>query len=179
MKYFLILGLVFGFQQSFAQGKVSAQMTDSCETQKQEKLTFLSDGSFQDPSAVQREMSKLKPCGLDDYDIQFFGKIDVLSSMLKKLTESKDISMVTYGDMLAAIERVKKSPNYQQLKKLALISQKLAATRANIRTWEQDRLLFLELGSSEKVMTKVYEYLRQNPDNTLTYQALLMELKEK
>jgi len=172
---FLLLGVI-----TQAQNKVAMQIDDpmDCRALQNEVMTFLSDGSLQNSAIVVREISKLKPCGLDDYDVRFFGRMESLSGLLKKLTQDKLIEQLTYGDLLMAINDMKQTSNYADLKKIAIVSQQLAETKANIRTWEKDVVLFKELGASQTVQDKVYRYLKEHPDNELTYQELLMKLKK-
>ena len=73
---------------------------------------------------------------------------------------------------------MKQTANYIDLKNIALLSQKLAETKGSIRTWESDVQLFKDLGASQQVIDKVYRYLREHPENELTYQELLMKMKK-
>lgn len=141
-------------------------------------MTFLIDGSLQNAAVVKREVARLKPCGLDDYDVRFFGRMESLSSLLKKLTQDTIIDQITYGDLLTAINDMKQTANYIDLKNIALLSQKLAEIKGNIRTWESDVQLFKDLGASQQVIDKVYRYLREHPENEMTYQELLMKMKK-
>lgn len=180
MKTFLFLLLVSLTSLASAQNTVAVQIDKplDCSSLQSETMTFLVDGSLQSAAVVKREVHKLKACGLDDYDVRFFGRIESLSTMLKKLTQDQLIDSLTYGDLLTGINDMKQTANYVQLKKLALISQQLAETKGNIRTWEKDKQLFNELGASQQVIDKVYRYLREYPDNELTYQELLTKLKK-
>ncbi|BAO54932.1 hypothetical protein NMS_0923 [Nonlabens marinus S1-08] len=151
---------------------------EDCAALAKQKMTFLSDGSLQSDRVVALEMEKLKACGIDDYDVRFFGTIDALSSLLKKMTKEKRLEFLTYGDLITNIKRMKETENFQKLKSLTQISQQLAERQANITTWSKDVQLFNELGASETVKDKVYRYLREHPENTLTYQELLTKLQK-
>ena len=163
-----------------AQNKVSMAVTENadCKALAAKKMTFLSDGSLQSDKIVELEMEKLKACGIDDYDVQFFGSIDALSSLLKKMTKEKRLEFMTYGDLIINIQRMKETDNFQKLKSFALASQLLAERTASLQNWSTDLQLFNELGASEAVKDKVYKYLREHPENTLTYQEVLMKLQK-
>ena len=98
--------------------------------------------------------------------------------MLKKMTKTKTINSLTYGDLYSSIEDMKQTPNYQAAKDIAVLSQQLANTKASIRTWERDVKIFDELGASAAVKDKVYRYLREHPENELSYQEVLMKLEK-
>lgn len=149
-----------------------------CSTLQQQTMTFISDGFLQNNQVVALEMEKLKACGLDDYDVKFFGRIDALSSLLKKMTKDKRLEFLTYSDLIDRIDRMMETENYQQIKSLTLVSQQLADRTASLQNWQQDIELFDQLGASEVVKDKVYRYLRSNPETKLTYQELLTQLKK-
>ena len=173
---FLFLSVAFTLS---AQNKVvmSIDEPESCRDLRNQNMAFLVDGSLQNSAVVIKEVSKLQACGLDNYDVRFFGRMESLTTLLRKLTKDQLIESLTYGDLLIAIKDMKQTANYQEVKDVALLSQQLAETRGNIRTWETDVRLFQELGASQQVIDKVYKYLRENPDNELTYQELLMKMK--
>ena len=150
----------------------------NCKSLAVQKMTFLSDGSLQSDRIVALELEKLKACGIDDYDIKFFGSIDALSSLLKKMTKEKRMEFLTYGDLITSINRMKETENFQKLKSYALVSRQLAERTASLQNWSKDVQLFNELGASESVKDKVYRYLREHPENELTYQQLLMKLQK-
>jgi len=152
--------------------------TDSCKKLAVQKMTFISDGSLQNDQVVALEMEKLRACGLDDYDVKFFGNIDALSSLLKKMTKNTQLEFLTYADLIHNIDRMMETENYLKIKSLTLVSQQLAERTASLQNWQQDIQLFDQLGASETVKDKVYKYLREHPENTMTYQELLISLKK-
>jgi len=176
---FALVFLIVG-SMATAQNKVSMKVSGplSCAQLSTQKMTFLSDGSLQSDQIVALEMEKLKSCGLDDYDVRFFGRIDALSSMLKKMTANKSLEFLTYGDLVNSINRMKDTENYSKLKGFSQVSQQLAERQASLQNWPQDIKLFDQLGASETVKDKVYRYLREHPENELTYQELLIQLKK-
>ncbi|WP_156339985.1 hypothetical protein [Nonlabens sp. YIK11] len=180
MKYLFTILLASFSVVAVAQNKVSMSIDkpQSCGDVQNETMTFLVDGSLQSAAVVKREVSRLSSCGLDEYDIRFFGRIESLSTLLKKLTKDKLIDNLTYGDLLTGINDMKQTANYKELKQIALLSQKLAETKGDIRTWETDVRLFQELGASQQVIDKVYKYLREYPENELSYQELLMKIRK-
>jgi hypothetical protein len=180
LKTFITILLSLLASISFAQNNVSMQVSEtlSCEKLAAQKMTFISDGSLQSDQVVALEMEKLKACGLDDYDVKFFGRIDALSSLLKKMTKDKRLEFLIYADLIDSIDRMMETENYQQIKSITLVSQQLADRTASLQNWQQDIKLFDQLGASEVIKDKVYRYLRSNPETKLTYQELLTKLKK-
>lgn len=180
MKRIIFLIFLIATTISHAQNKVAMSIDEpmDCKVLKGQAMTFLVDGSLQSSAVVAREVGKLKSCGLDDYDVRFFGRIEALSTLLKKLTKDKLIDRLTYADLLHGINDMKQTENYGQLKKIAVVSQQLAETKASLRNWEKDVKLFYELGASQAVIDRVYKYLRESPENEMTYQEILMKLKK-
>ncbi len=179
MKFIIAALFLITSTITLAQNKVSMAVSDiSCNEITRQKMTFLSDGSLQNDAVVAAEMQKLKSCGLDDYDVQFFGRIDALSSLLKKMTKDKRLEFLTYGELVAEIDHMKETENFQKLKSFATVSQQLAERKASLKNWPQDSKLFDELGASDNVKDKVYRYLRDHPETDLTYQDLLLKLKK-
>ena len=180
MKNYILLLFIGITSIAHSQNRVAMSIDEptDCGELQQQVMSFLVDGSFQSSTVVFKEVNKLKTCGLDDHDVRFFGRIEVLSTLLKKMTQDKLIDNLTYGDLMLSITDMKQTANYNEAKRLALLSQQLAETKADIRTWEEDLLLFNQLGASQAIKDKVYKYLREHPDNELTYQELLIKLKK-
>ena len=83
MKTFLLLIVMATAGVLQAQNRAPADSDEpmDCSTLKSMPMTFLTDGSLQGSAIVAREVSKLKSCGLDDYDVSFFGNIEALSTL--------------------------------------------------------------------------------------------------
>lgn len=149
----------------------------ACEMQLVKKLDFMLDGSFANEKVLYREIAKLKPCGLDEFDVNFFGNMDIFSTMLTRISKVKQIEQMTFSDVYTEIVRFKKADVYREIREVTIASEKLGKTTANIKNWEQDVALFKDLGASEDVIERVYNYLKSHPDNKMTYQEVLELLK--
>ena len=140
-------------------------------------MDFLHDGSLSDDSVVKENLRLMKPCGLDDFDISFFGRMEMLSGILHKLTKEKQFDLLTYGDWLGDIMKMKQTATYIKVREMTQATEKLARTPARLSTWDRDLRLFTDLGASQNVIDKVNEYLKDNPDPGKTYQEILELLK--
>ncbi|WP_124978935.1 hypothetical protein [Nonlabens xiamenensis] len=174
-KIFLLL-----FISVFSTSLVSGQQNihPDCEAVLQQKLDFLLDGSLQDEQALRREIKKLKPCGIDDFDIKFFGRLESLTSMLRKLTKDNTLEKLTFGDLYGEINKLKNTQGYQELKKIDQLSEELAQRTGNLANWSADVQIFEELGASRRVISEVFEYLETHPNNDKTYKEILETIQE-
>jgi len=145
----------------------------SCEALMMQGMDFLVDGSFTDESALERNLRPLKSCGLDDYDINFFGRMNYMSGILSKLTQSKSIEQLTYGDLMEKIDPIIASEQYIKIKKATLRSEELGNRVGTEQTWAQDKLAFEELGASQRILDALESYLKENPNNLKTYREIL------
>lgn len=150
----------------------------ACEMLLVKKLDFMVDGSFASERVLVKEIAKLKPCGLNDYDVTFFSNMDIFSMMLTRISKEKEVEQMNYNDVYTEIIKFKKSEVFQEIKSVTIASEQLGQTTGNIRNWEQDVALFKELGASEDVIERVYNYLKSRPENTKTYQEILELLKK-
>ena len=169
MKYLAILFLLVC-------GGLRAQTGDSltaCSDLLPRQLEFLMDGSLTSEDVLVRKLASLKDCGLDDYDIQFFGSMDKMSAILKKLTASSTVDSLTYQDLLEQMELAIKSEIYQRIKKTTLQSEELGKRVGTESTWENDKKVFVELGASQRIIDGVGIYLKDNPNNQKTYREIL------
>lgn len=157
---------------------VEIPLTDNCKTLLGNKLDFLINGSFQDESSLRKEIAKFKECGLDDFDVKFFGRMESMSAMLRKMTKEKQIEQLTFEDLFAQIEKIKETSGFVQVKKITTLSETLATRKGSLKNWNQDISLFQELGASKNVIGQVYEYLESNPNNSKTYQEILESFKK-
>ncbi|QJP33572.1 hypothetical protein F0365_03680 [Nonlabens sp. Ci31] len=153
-------------------------LTDQCKSLLGKKLDFLIDGSFQDESSLKKEIARLKECGLDDFDVKFFGRMESMSAMLRKMTKEKQLEQLRFEDLFTEVEKIKATSGFQQVKKMTLLSETLATRKGDIENWNQDIKIFQELGASKNVISQVFEYLETHPESTKTYQEILESLKK-
>lgn len=180
-KYFFAIALCFTFA---AQAQISGSSPleisseQACEMQLVKKLDFMLDGSFAHENILFKEIAKLRPCGLDDFDVNFFGNMDVFNTMLARISKDKKVEQMTFSDIYTEILKFKKADVYKEIREVTMASEKLGATTGNIRNWEKDVSIFNNLGASQAVIDKVYNYLKSHPDNEKTYEEILLLLKK-
>ncbi|MEN8816103.1 MAG: hypothetical protein ABF274_04435 [Nonlabens sp.] len=157
---------------------VELPLSDNCKTLLSKKLDFLIDGSFQDEASLQKEIARLKKCGLDDFDVKFFGRMESMSAMLRKMTKENQLEQLTFEDLFTEIEKMKATHGFQEMKKITQLSETLATRVGSLKNWNRDIKIFQELGASKNIIAQVFEYLESHPENTKTYQEILEDFKK-
>jgi len=173
---FLCVAFLSKAQEQLVTEKVA--LTDPCKLLLSKKLDFLIDGSFQDEPSLRREMARLKECGLDDFDVNFFGRMESMSAMLRKMTKDKQLEQMTFKHLFVEINKMKATSSFTEVKKITLLSKTLATRKGNLKNWNRDVVIFQELDASRNVIAQVFEYLESHPENTKTYQEILESLKK-
>lgn len=158
--------------------KSSSTVNNTCKVLLNDYLDFLVDGSLNDETSLKKEIARLKECGLDDFDIQFFGRMESMSLLLRKMTKETKIEQLRFEDLLLEIEKVKATSGFQEVKKITSLSDDLASRKGDLKNWNQDIKIFQELGASKTVIAQVFEYLESHPENIKTYQEILTLLKK-
>ncbi|WP_435680481.1 hypothetical protein [Nonlabens sp.] len=151
----------------------------TCELQLAKKLEFMLDGSFAHENVLFKEIAKLRPCGLDEFDVNFFGNMDVFNTMLARISKEKQVEQMTFNDIYTEIVKFKKADVYKEIREVTLASQQLGETTGNIKNWAQDLAIFEDLGASQAVIDNVYNYLKEHPENDKTYKEILELLKKR
>tara|TARA_R110002012_G_scaffold202778_1_gene371970 strand:- start:1754 stop:2260 length:507 start_codon:yes stop_codon:yes gene_type:complete len=151
----------------------------SCETQLVKKLDFMLDGSFANENVLFKEIAKLGPCGLDEFDVNFFGNMDIFNTMLAHISKEKKVEQMTFNDLYIEIVKFKKADVYKEIREVTIASENLGETIGNIENWSQDLTIFENLGASQDVINKVYDYLKAHTDNKKTYKEILGLLKKQ
>ncbi len=144
-----------------------------CEDLLSSRMEFLVDGSLTGEAALKKNLSKLKECGLDDYDVQFFSNMNYMSGILSKLIKQKPLEQLRFADLLYELEKAMDNERYQNLKSTTVKSEELGKRVGTEQTWEKDKFLFEELGASQRIIEAVGSYLRENPNNQKTYREIL------
>lgn len=175
LKFLLSLVFVASMSSTFAQSQLDSR---ACQEVQSLRMDFLTDGSFVNEAALPRNLRVLKACGLDEYDIQFFGRMNYMSGILRNLSQTIPLERLTYGDLMQRIEKIMQGESYQRIKKLTVLSEELGARVGNEQSWEQDLPLFEEIGASQKIIDAVRTYLQENPNNQKTYKEILLFLEQ-
>jgi hypothetical protein len=177
---FILLFLCTAFLSEAQEQLVTAEfpLPVHCKSLLREKLDFLLDGSFQDEPSLRKEIARLKDCGLDDFDVKFFGRMETMSAMLRKMTKRNQLEQLTFNDLFTEIEKMKETTGFTEVKKITLLSETLATRKGSLKNWNQDIKVFQELGASRNVIAQVFEYLEMHPERVKTYQEILESFKK-
>ncbi len=164
--------------QTAVSDKTEQNTRISCDALLSSRLNFLLDGSFKSEEVPAREIAKLKSCGIDDFDVQFFGTMNAVTGMLTKMTKEKKVEKLTYKDLLNEMEKVKKTDFYLKMRDINNLTTTLSKRVGSFKNWPEDQKIFEALGSSTNIKNKVLNYLREHPDNTKTYKEILESFKK-
>lgn len=187
MNKFIIVSLLcfFGFQKAVIAQEVpdpaptAEQLAArACEKILDGKLEFLLDGSFQSQDVPAQQLRKLVGCGIDEFDVKFFGSMNSMGAMLTKMAKGKELHTLTFRNLLDEINKVKQTDIYTKMRSITTLSEELANRIGNFKNWPEDERIFEELGSSANIKSKVLNYLRENPDNKKTYKQILESFKK-
>lgn len=135
------------------------------------------------PENLQRlidSFSLFKNCGFDETDIEVFSSSAMIGSVLIDLVSEKDTdSILTYKNLYDKISAIVESDEYKKNKPLLKVSFDLAKRPADIKHWEQDKLLFQQLNVPDDYINEFHDYLKEYSDPNKTYQDLFANFKEE
>jgi thioredoxin-related protein len=164
----LIIQSYIGFGQSKSDcDKILSKeiILDTNDTDNQKKLV--------------ENISLLKSCGLDDGDIEIFTNGPVLGSILMSLASEKETdSKLTYQKIYDQILEIKKTENYEQNKIALQVSNQLSGRPADIKNWEQDKILLQKLQTPNDFIDKFYDYLKVHSNPEKTYKEVFANFRE-
>lgn len=114
------------------------------------------------------------PCfGLDTLDRQFFGQGPVLGTLMMKLIS--DNKKPTYGNLLAAINKVKTDTSYTNARSLMQAQMKLNTTKANATNWDSCVPALKLIGSPNDVeLEKFHQFVLTNQAKNYTFRQMLV-----
>jgi len=124
-------------------------------------------------------ISLLKSCGLDEGDIEIFTKGPILGTILISLASEKVTdSKLTYQKIYDQILEIKKTEDYEQNKIALLVSNELSERPADIKNWEEDKILLQKLQTPNDFIDKFYDYLKENSNPEKTYKEVFGNFRE-
>jgi thioredoxin-related protein len=126
-----------------------------------------------------QDLSLLKSCGLDDGDIEIFSNGPILGTILVSLaSEKKADSKLTYQKIYDKIIEIKQTENYEQNKIALQVSNELSERPADIKNWEQDKILLQKLQTPNDFIEKFHNYLKEHSNPEKTYKEVFSNFRE-
>jgi thioredoxin-related protein len=126
-----------------------------------------------------KDFSLLKNCGLDDFDIDFFSKGPFLGALfVQVMTEKKTNDELTYQKILDKILEIKKSKEYEQNRVLLIQSFELLKRPADIKNWDEDKILFQKIQMPNELIDKLFDYLKVHSNPNKTYKDIFEDFSE-
>lgn len=149
-----------GFSQSF-------------DSIKNQKIEFNSDfNELSDYQTIFKNIQSFSEKGLDSLDIKIILSGPILGTFLVEMTsEEKN----TYDNLYKRYMEFKSTPNYTKIRKIYEITTQIENRLANIRNWEEDKLLLIELGAPAEELESIKLALEKNTDTLKTYKTFFTE----
>lgn len=116
--------------------------------------------------------SKLKDCGLDEVDIVFLGRPPILSTLVLGWLND-DPKTVTYQKLLDEVLKMKAEPDYKKSAKFYNDFVTLKNKEIDLKNWETDSKLLLNLVKDERAVNSIYQLIKQNPNEYTTYGEMI------
>ena len=171
MKKTLLLLIIFQSIIGFSQSK------KDCENILSKKIE-LDFSNKSDLETLNNNFSKLKHCGIEQIDVDFFSSGPILATLLIPLISEND-GNITYRNLFDKIIELKENPEYAETIELFAVSQDLSERKVDIKNWETDKILFEKLKIPSEQVDKIYLLVKQNPNPNKTYADLLKDLENK
>ena len=126
-----------------------------------------------------KDFSLLKNCGLDDFDIDFFSNQSFLGAILVQvITEKKTNDELTYQNIFDKILEIKKSKEYEQNRVLLLQYFELLKKPADMKNWNEDKILFQKIQMPNEVIDKLFDYLKVYSNPNKTYKDIFEDFSD-
>lgn len=143
------------------------------ESIKNQKIEFNSDfNELSDYETIFKNIQSFSEKGLDSLDIKILRSGPILGIFLVEMTSEKKN---TYGNLYKRYMEFKSTPNYTKIRKIYEITTQIENRLANIRNWEEDKLLLIELGAPAEELEAIKLALDKNTDTLKTYKTFLTE----
>lgn len=113
----------------------------------------------------------------DSLDIEILLNGPILGVLIVDLATKED--SVTYGHLYQKFLEVKQIPQYPEIRTKQLVSNTLMKRPADIKNWEDDKPLFLQLGFEGELLEKLRLYIEENSSSILTYETVLVGFREQ
>lgn len=121
-----------------------------------------------------KDFHLLKNCGLDDEDIEFFTDKSILPNILVSFLSDKKL---TYQKLYDKILEIKQSENYEKSKITIQVSNELSKRPADIKNWEEDKILIQKLQLPKDFIDKFYNHLKKHSDRQKTYKEVFVNFQ--
>lgn len=129
------------------------------------------------PEKATKVISSSACFGLDSIDVLVFGNGPVLGTLMVKMATKHKI--VTYGDLLAEINKEKSDISYTSLRALIITQHKLEATKATAETWDSSVPLLKLIGTPDSELQNLHDLMMQHLSIHLNYRQLIVYYKMK
>lgn len=107
----------------------------------------------------------------DSLDLEIVLTGPILGSILVQMAGEDD--GLTYGRLYDKFLEIKNMPGFSEIRIKQKISTELMGRPANYANWEEDKLLFEDLGLKLGELEKLRLYVKENSDPSLNYKVVL------
>ncbi len=118
--------------------------------------------------------SKLSGCGLDEEDVTFLGQPMLLVTLVLEWVND-DPETVTYQKLLNEVLKIKATPEYRESMELYNDFLLLRSKKIDLNNWATDSKLLLKIMKDERLVSAIYQLLRENPDRYETFDDMISD----
>ena len=129
------------------------------------------------PTELFDNMSLMINEDFDSIDYQIIARSEIIGAIL--LENTMDGGSITYGDLYEDLLDIKtKVPNYDQLRSISIIQNKMKPLPADPKNWESDRLQFEAMGMDSVEIIDLGNYIKRQGSANITYEELMLDYYE-
>ncbi len=132
------------------------------------KRTINNDG----PRQVFKNFGTLNCFGLDAIDRQMFVNGPVMGTLLVKISQKKGQENVTYGDILAEINKRKADSRYPKQRAEIVAMNSLELLKGTPANWQKAKKLLTKIEIPGDEIDQLHTFMLQNQDKGWNYRKL-------
>ncbi|WP_196889367.1 thioredoxin fold domain-containing protein [Aureivirga sp. CE67] len=118
--------------------------------------------------------------GIDEIDVEIMSNQGFFSMILMNSIQNKEENKkLTYQVVLESFVEFKTNEGYQNYKTIYPFLKEIESRPADIKNWENDKLLFEKIGLQPIRIEKIHEYLKENSNPNITYKEFMESFNQK
>lgn len=145
---------------------VNAQV--NCQQLLKKKIN-LQDLDSNKIDSIFKDFSQLKACGLDSNAIEILSDPPLFATLMIALMDSDKKKNVTYQSIFDKITEFQNSYEFPLLKRAHDAAHTLKNKNVDLKNWESDHKLLLQIPLDSNEVEDFYNYLKNNPSIDYTY----------
>ncbi len=159
---------------------IFGQDRTSCNDQFLNQHVNLTPNNKESIIKFRENLYSFQDCGLDKTDIDIFINTPIIMGVLTDVMANQNSTPYTYRNVLDKLISIKQSDNYKNnIRPKFILAMTLVERKANIKNWEEDKIVLQKLGLPEEMISEVFSYIKSIPENSETFENILTKIKNK